>query len=132
MGKGPFKAFILAFLAVLVFAGCADHAAGPAPVKNTTASTQSAGPVLVKAKLVNLTGGEYIPSAGYYEGRLDLTDTATGKVYPIFVCSRNWDWVKNDSCYEFSPEVVDANIDLHQYSMELSGCFVGNLNPVAC
>ena len=84
------------------------------------------------AKLINVTGGEYVPSANYYEGALMLSDISSNKTYSIFACSLTWDWVKQDACYKFSPEDINVNIKSHERSMELSGCYVGTLEQVNC
>lgn len=87
---------------------------------------------LVTAKLIKITGGNFVPSAGYYEGRLLLSDTATNKEYSIFACSQSWDWVKESACYKFNPAEVNKNIEQHRRSAELSGCYVGSLDEVSC
>ncbi len=84
------------------------------------------------AKLISITGGDFVPSAGYYEGKLILSDITTGKEYPIFACSESWNWVKESSCYKLNPEEVNENVEQHKFSAELSGCYVGSLEEVSC
>jgi hypothetical protein len=92
---------------------------------------------IVVAKLINVepaddgNGSNYIPSAGYFEGRLFLSQE-TGEDYEIFVCSEDWSWVELDSCYEVNLDDVNANVESHKFSAELSGCYVGALAKTTC
>ena len=108
-------ACIIAVLLAAALSGCANTDSEP-----------------VTAKLVSIIGGNFVASAGYYEGKLTLSDTKDGKEYSIPACSKNWDWVKEGSCYQFSPAEVNKNIDQHKYSAELSGCYIGILTQVEC
>lgn len=85
----------------------------------------------VIAKLVSVTGGDFVESGGYYEGMLKLGDTKTNEEYSIFACSKDWSWVEEGNCYKFSPFAVNKNIEQHKYSTELSGCYVGLLEQVS-
>jgi hypothetical protein len=90
-----------------------------------------------KAKINNVTGGDFVPSANYYEGTLFYNCIGQNcKIYisepSIFVCTGNWSWVKIGSCYEINDLEVQRNIQNHKYSMELSGCYVGSLKEVNC
>ena len=96
-----------------------------------TTTTQEPESKIVTARLDQVTGGDFVPSAGYYEGELELTDTK-GKAYSIFACSKSWDWVKKGHCYRFDPEEINENIKQRMFSAELSGCYVGNLEEVEC
>ncbi|MCX8193865.1 MAG: hypothetical protein N3G19_00660 [Candidatus Pacearchaeota archaeon] len=58
---------------------------------------------------------------------LKLEDVKTKEEYLIFACSREWNWVKLNSCYVFNFTEVKENIERHKMSMELSGCYVGTL-----
>ncbi|HDI03088.1 MAG TPA: hypothetical protein ENF67_00930 [Candidatus Pacearchaeota archaeon] len=95
-------------------------------------SNISTEPEFVKAKLIKVINSSFDRYAGYYEGKLILLDIKTGKKYSIFVCSKSWDWVKENSCYKFSPKEVNENIEKHKYSAELSGCYVGTLEEISC
>jgi hypothetical protein len=98
----------------------------------TTGAVEDKENKTISARLVSVSGGYWVPSAGYYEGELNLTDTSTGNHYIIFVCSKDWSWVRNSSCYELNPREVSENVKLHIYSAELSGCYVGKLNIASC
>ena len=115
-------------LGVLVISGCVLQ-----QIKHegqTINSTTPTGSEFVTAKLISITN--FTPCGSYYEGTLILSDTATGEKYSIFVCSKSWDWVKKGSCYKFSPDDINENVEHHKYSAELSGCYVGTLEQVSC
>ncbi len=116
---------IIAVLGILVISGCVQQ-----QVKTQNQTTPKSE--FVTAKLISITGGDFVPSANYYEGELNLSNTVTGKKYSIFVCSTSWDWVKQNSSYKFNPDEVNKNIESHKYSAELSGCYVGSLEEVNC
>lgn len=81
---------------------------------------------------VNESGGNFVPSAGLYEGRLNLQDIKDSSVnYSIFVCNGDWSYVQR-SCYRFSPSKVEKGIEALKFSMELSGCYSGVLETVNC
>lgn len=92
----------------------------------------STEPEFVIARLIKVVNSSFDRYAGYYEGKLILLDITTGKKYSIFVCSKSWEWVKENSCYRFSPKEVNENIEQHKYSAKLSGCYVGTLEKVSC
>ncbi len=121
---------IIAILGVLVISGCIQQQIKPEEQTPTPITTTE--PKFVTAKLISITGGDFVPSAGYYEGRLILSDIATREEYSIFACSKSLNWVKEDSCYKFSPDEVNENIEQHKYSAELNGCYVGTLEQVTC
>lgn len=100
--------------------------------KQTSVQPDQAEQMSIVAQLTNAEGGEFVPAAGYYEGRLVLSDKETGREYFIFACSKSWDWVQKGSCYTFNPAEIRQNENQHQYSMELSGCYVGKLEQVSC
>jgi len=121
---------IIAILGVIVISGCVQQQIRPE--EQIITSTTTTEPEFVTAKLISIIGGDFVPSAGYYEGKLVLSDITTGKKYPIFVCSKSWDWVKEGSCYKFNLDEVNENIEQHKFSAELSGCYVGTLEQVSC
>lgn len=121
---------IIAILGVLVISGCIQQQIKPEEQTPTPITTTE--PKFVTAKLISITGGDFVPSAGYYEGKLILSDITTGKEYPIFACSESWNWVKESSCYKLNPEEVNENVEQHKFSAELSGCYVGSLEEVSC
>jgi len=91
------------------------------------------------AKLVNIepasdgiTGSNYISSAGYFEGRLYLNNQDTGEEYNLFVCTKDWSWVKEGMCYNLNLDDINTNIESHKFSSELSGCYVGILDSSSC
>lgn len=118
---------IITLISIFFFSSCAIQ-----NMNDNNQSNSSNTPEFITAKLINITGGDFTPSAQYYEGRLILSYRITGKQITIFVCSESWDWVKQDSCYRFDPNKVNENIEQHKYSAELSGCYIGSLEEVAC
>jgi hypothetical protein len=120
-------AVLVVVLSMLILSGCIKKTAQPDSV-NTTNSSDSG---FVKAKLIGVNGGEFVQSAGYYEGTLQLVYGGDG-TYSFLVCSNSWNWVKKGSCYRFNPEEVYKNIELNKQSSELSGCYVGTLDRVDC
>ncbi len=88
----------------------------------------------VIAKLISIgpPNGEFIQSAGLYEGELELENIETSETYSYFVCTYDWSWVKLESCYKFDPVEVQQNIDDHKFSAELSGCYVGTFEEISC
>ena len=79
-------------------------------------------------KLINIEGGDFVESAGYYEGNLYFQNLETGEEYSIFTCSESWDWVVKEDCYSINKADVEKNIEEHKFSSALSGCYVGTLN----
>jgi len=123
--------FLVLVIAGIVFiSGCVQEEVRPE--EQSTTSTITTKPEFVTAKLTSVKGGDFVSSADYYEGELILTNIITGKEYSLFVCSKSWNWVKEGSCYKFSPAEVNENIEQHKYSAELSGCYVGTLEQVSC
>ncbi len=90
------------------------------------------GSSIVKAKLINVTGGEIVYSTGKYEGNLTLIDSLANNKYKIFVCTKNWSWIKVGSCYSFNYSNIEENVYNHIFDGELSGCYVGELNKSLC
>lgn len=84
------------------------------------------------SKLVNVTGGGFVESAKYYEGELKFVDTKNNGEYSIFLCTKDWSWIKEGYCYKLNLSEIEENVNNHKYSMELSGCYVGILQQVAC
>jgi len=114
----------------VVLIGCVQVQVEPTPITPTI--KQEPVSEIVIARLDSFTGGDFVPSAGYYEGQLELSDTTTNEKHSIFACSKSWDWVKKGHCYRFSPEEVNENIKQRMFSAELSGCYVGSLEEVKC
>ena len=121
---------IITILGILAISGCAQQQI--IQKEQNITPTNVTEPKIVTAKLSSITGGDFVASAGYYEGKLILSDIQNGTAYSIFACSKNWGWVKENSCYKFNPEEVNTNIEQHKFSSELSGCYVGSLEEVNC
>jgi hypothetical protein len=103
----------------------------PTQIPSTTTTTQKMNEIVV-AKIVNITGGDFVPSADYYEGLLKLQDIKISEIYSIFLCTKNWSPIKMNSCYQFNISEVNENIESHKFSAELSGCYVGTLALANC
>ena len=129
MSQKFFLIIAIMVLGLLALSGCVQQRTRSEEHITTQTHAKSE---FVTAKLVSVEGGVFVPSAGYYEGELTLSDVRTGKEYSIFVCSKSWDWVKENACYRFSPIEVNKNIEQHKLSSELSGCYVGSLDEVNC
>jgi len=119
MEKQIICAVIIAAALLVIGAGCAQE-----PVK-------ARGDV-VTAKLISVLGGDFVPSANYYEGSLVFQDTANMSQYNMFLCTTDWKVVKLNSCYSLNLTEMAQNIESHRMSMELSGCYVGTLTEVSC
>jgi len=118
------KIFLILILSSLVLiVGCM-------PLQNLNEDSTSS---VIIGKLVSDDGkNNFVESAGYYEGNIVLKDVITGKDYSTFVCSQKRNWSKEGDCYEFNLEDVQENIDLHKYSAELSGCYIGEFKQIKC
>ena len=93
---------------------------------------QPTQPTSIIANLTNITGGNYVESAGLYEGNLVFENIESSETHSYFVCTKNWSWVKLHSCYKLNLEEIQQNIDSHMQSAELSGCYVGTIEEVSC
>ncbi|MEM5829434.1 MAG: hypothetical protein QW040_02015 [Candidatus Aenigmatarchaeota archaeon] len=90
-------------------------------------------PEVITAQLIEVKGGSFSESSGYYGGELILTDISTRQFnYSFSVCSKNWSWVRKNSCYELNLSDIKKNIEGHIYSAELSGCYIGSFKEVSC
>ena len=111
---------IIAVFSIALISGCVQQEESP---------TESE---FVIARLINVVGGDFVESAGYYEGMLTLKDVDSNEEYSIFACAEDWSWVEENSCYKFSPSEVEENVESHKMSAQLSGCYVGTLEKADC
>ncbi len=128
--RNPYIFLILVTIVLLISgAGCITEEQNKTQPTQTTQPTQ---PTIITANLTNITGGDYVESAGLYEGTLVFEDIETSETYSYFVCTENWSWVKLYSCYKLNLEEIQQNIDNHMHSAELSGCYVGTIEETSC
>ena len=126
------KALVFCILILIIALGIYFY------TENKKVETQSNRDTIVKLTKIapaadnDNNGSNFVKSAGYYEGELVLQDKYSGKEYTLFACSKTWDWVKLANCYKFNEANFKANVESHIYSMELSGCYVGTLEPISC
>ncbi len=85
----------------------------------------------ITTKLDSISGGDFSTAAGYYEGSLTLHNQ-NGKEYSLFYCTKDWSIIKAGNCFNLSPTELEKNTESHKFSMELSGCYTGSLEPTPC
>lgn len=124
---------------LLVFAGCMpmvdlDNASfdGLRAEIDETASGEAV------AKLISTSDVSYVDSAGKTEGWLNFgygdDENEDDENYNLFLCTeKNWTEVVHEgSCYLLDFDAINANKERNKYSMQLSGCYTGNLEIVEC
>ncbi len=78
---------------------------------------------VVQTTLVQVSGGEYVPSAGYYEGSLVFQNVHTAQQYTVFYCAKEWSFTIGQR-YAIDPPYIASHVSR---SAELSGCYTQKL-----
>ena len=77
----------------------------------------------VQTTLVQVNGGEYVPSAGYYEGSLVFQNVRTAQQYTVFYCAKQWTFAIGQQ-YAIDPTYIASHVSR---TAELSGCYTQKL-----
>jgi hypothetical protein len=81
----------------------------------------------VKVKLISVSGGEYLQTAGFYEGELLFEDIDTGIRYNVEPCLKYWPKFNINSMYSLNLTALKKHTRTNGY---LTGCYLGELDEL--